>query len=302
MTGGIPNVTKSGLSLEIAENQHQHPKIHHLAHRDPPFSTFITETLRIVNSHWNPKTVTCVPLKSMRSAGPVSAVTWRAIRRSPSSVMGFPERSQTSQRMLKSWRKLHTKFTSSPESPNRLPNRLGIAALKHGSDGTLMALMVLLFSFPFYWNPKWRRGSDWTTLWKLNLQSTLKDCSIELLDWLKTFGEFGVCLKFGTRKIPWFMMVHPLHKWRFIAGKIPLKMGHGFHQQHPVFVEGAPTEVMELLERSRWAMLLPGPRGELGNHPLHPVIQILVRQALVTHLDLHTNPGKKKTRGTRVGI
>ena len=36
------------------------------------------------------------------------------------------------------------------------------------------------------------------------------------------------------------------------------------------------------------------PRGELGNHPLHPVIQILVRQALVTHLDLHTNPGKKK--------
>ena len=71
MTGGIPNVTKSGLSLEIAENKHQHPKIHHLAHRDPPFSTFITETLRIVNSHWNPKTVTCVPLKSMRSAGPV---------------------------------------------------------------------------------------------------------------------------------------------------------------------------------------------------------------------------------------
>jgi len=146
MTGGIPNVTKSGLSLEIAENKHQHPKIHHLAHRDPPFSTFITETLRIVNSHWNPKTVTCVPLKSMRSAGPVSAVTWRAMRKSPSSVMGFPERSQTSQRMLKSWRKLHTKFTS----------RLGIAeptlkytTLKHGSDGTLMALMVLLFSFPF---------------------------------------------------------------------------------------------------------------------------------------------------------
>lgn len=38
------------------------------------------------------------------------------------------------------------------------------------------------------------------------------------------------------------------------------------------------------------------PGGELGNHPLHPVIQILVRQALVTHLDLHTNPGKKYQR------
>jgi len=57
------------------------------------------------------------------------------------------------------------------------------------------------------------------------------------------------------------MMVHPLHKWRFIAGKIPQKMGHGFHHQHPGFVKGAPTEVMELLERSRRAMLLPGRVG-----------------------------------------
>ena len=131
----------------------------------------------------------------MRSAGPVSAVTWRAMRRSPSSVMGLPERSQTSQRMLKSWRKLHTKFTSRPEELQVAWNRWTNFERhnfkkKHGSDGTLMALMVLLFSFPFYWNPKWRRGS---ILWKLNLQST----------------QFGVCLKFGTRKIPWFMMVHP---------------------------------------------------------------------------------------------
>mmetsp|Transcript_24719 Transcript_24719/g.53842 ORF Transcript_24719/g.53842 Transcript_24719/m.53842 type:complete len:339 (+) Transcript_24719:954-1970(+) len=90
--------------------------------------------LRIVNSHWNPKTVTCVPLKSMRSAGPVSAVTWRAMRRSPSSVMGFPERSQTSQRMLKSWRKLHTKFT--PTEVMELLERSRRAMLLPGRVGS----------------------------------------------------------------------------------------------------------------------------------------------------------------------